>query len=282
MNPETPFQPQQPAAQPQPQLRPQPQSYSQGSLNQSFPVPGASGPFGAPMASAPLGMPVAQPQLQPVHRSTSSGHGSKTAVIIAIVCALLAVAGIAVASWAYVNYLDQKNNVDSKITAAVNEAEKAQADKLAADFAKAEKDPKRLFVGPEDYGRLSFTYPKTWSVYTARDASKGGAFESYLNPGSVPPIATSTQYALRVLIEDDDYDKVVSSYKSLVSSGKLTSSSVKADEQNGTRLDGEFSKDIVGSAVIFKIRDKTVTLRTDANTFKDDFNSLVQTITFNK
>jgi hypothetical protein len=62
----------------------------------------------------------------------------------------------------------------------------------------------------------------------------------------------------------------------------LKSSAVKADDQNGTRLDGSFSKDIRGSAVIFKIRDKTVTIRTDADTFRADFDALVATITFNK
>jgi hypothetical protein len=62
----------------------------------------------------------------------------------------------------------------------------------------------------------------------------------------------------------------------------LNSSSVAANGVNGTRFDGAFSKDIRGSAVIFKIRDKTLTLRTDAETFKNDFNSLVPTIKFNQ
>ena len=57
---------------------------------------------------------------------------------------------------------------------------------------------------------------------------------------------------------------------------------MKADEQNGTRLDGSFTEDIRGSAVIFKIRDKTVTLRSDAETFRADFDALIKTITFNK
>jgi len=57
---------------------------------------------------------------------------------------------------------------------------------------------------------------------------------------------------------------------------------VKADGNNGTRLDGAFTKDIRGYAVIFKIRDKTLTIRTDANTFKSDFNKLINTIKFNE
>lgn len=57
---------------------------------------------------------------------------------------------------------------------------------------------------------------------------------------------------------------------------------MKIGDQNGTRLDGSFTEDIRGFAVIFKIRDKTVTIRSDAETFKGDFNALIQTITFNK
>lgn len=187
-----------------------------------------------------------------------------------------------VAVWAFINYLDQKDNVDSKVSVAVAEAVKKTEDAAAAEFLEKEKQPNRQFVGPDDYGRLSFDYPKTWSVYEAKDAGTGGTYEAYFNPGVVPMIVSDQQYALHVTIEEKDYDKVVDSYKSLVSKGDLVSSSVKADDQNGTRLDGSFTKDIRGFAVIFKIRDKTVTIRSDAQTFKDDFEALIKTITFNK
>ena len=110
----------------------------------------------------------------------------------------------------------------------------------------------------------------------------GGTYEAYFNPGVVPMIDNKQQDALHVTIEEKDYDKVVDSYKQPVSKGELKSSSVKFAEQNGTRLDGSFTKDIRGQAVIFKIRDKTVTVRSDAETFKEDFEALIKTIEFNK
>jgi len=67
-----------------------------------------------------------------------------------------------------------------------------------------------------------------------------------------------------------------------VKKGDLKASSTKADGNNGTRLDGNFTKDIRGYAVIFKIRDKTLTIRTDANTFLSDFDKLISTIKFNE
>ena len=200
-----------------------------------------------------------------------------TFVLIALT---LAAAGVAI--WAYMNYLDQKNNVDSKISSAVAVAVKETKDADAAEFLEKEKQPNRQFVGPDDYGRLSFDYPKTWSVYEAKSVTAGGTYEAYFNPGVVPMIDNKQQDALHVTIEEKDYDKVVDSYKQPVSKGELKSSSVKFAEQNGTRLDGSFTKDIRGQAVIFKIRDKTVTVRSDAETFKEDFEALIKTIEFNK
>ena len=106
-------------------------------------------------------------------------------------------------------------------------------------------------------------------------------YQAYLNPVSVPPISATQQFALRVTIETKDYDTVLNAYQPQVKKGELKSSAVKANGQDGTRLEGAFTKDIRGSAVIFKIRDKTVTMRSDADTFKADFNAIVASIAFN-
>jgi hypothetical protein len=95
-------------------------------------------------------------------------------------------------------------------------------------------------------------------------------------------VSASQQYSLRVTIEEKNYDTVISGYSSLVKKGDLRSSAVSVDGNNGTRFDGSFSKDIRGSAVVYKIRDKTVTLRTDADTFKPDFDALIMTVKFNQ
>jgi len=199
---------------------------------------------------------------------------------IGLIVALLI--SIILAIWFYINYVEQKTDVDAKIDDAVATAKKEQADVDEEKFLEREKEPKRQFVGPDDYGRVSFNYLKTWSVFVNKDASSGGTYEAYLNPVTVPPVSSTQQFALRVVIEEKDYDKAVTSYDSLVKKGDLKSSSVKADGVSGTRLDGSFSKDIRGSAVLFKIRDKTLTIRSDANTFKNDFNALITTIKFNQ
>jgi hypothetical protein len=210
-------------------------------------------------------------------------NGAANRLFIAVVSlSIVSIVAVGAALWGIVSYVDQKTNVDSKVSEAVATAKKDQADADEVKFTARDKEPNRQFVGTDDYGRLTFNYPKTWSVYVYKDASSGGSYEAYLNPVSVPPVGSAQQFALRVLIEQKDYASILSSYDSLVKKGDLKSSAVSADGSNGTRLDGSFSKDIRGSAVIFKIRDKTMTLRTDADTFKTDFNALVSTIKFNQ
>lgn len=210
-------------------------------------------------------------------------QGAVSGLLIATISLTILVIGAGSAAiWAYMNYVDQKTNVDNKVAIAVVEAKKLQSDIDEKKFTERDQLPYRQFTGPDDYGRLTFDYSKQWSVYVAKDVAQGGTYEAYLNPVVVPPINTTTQYALHVTIENRDYDEVLATYGLLVKKGDLRSQSVAANGVNGTRLDGSFSKDIRGAAVIFKIRDKTVTLRTDADTFKPNFEELIKTIKFNQ
>lgn len=209
------------------------------------------------------------------------GGISASTVIVIVLTLLLAGAGT-FAIWAYAQYQEQKTDVDGKVEAAATQARKEQADADEEKFIEREKEPNRQFVGPSDYGRVTFKYPKTWSVYEGRDAAAGGSYEAYLNPIVVPQVTALRQFALRVTITEQDYDTVLRQYQSAVKRGDLKTSDITIGEFSGTRLTGKFTKDIRGAAVVFKIRDKTLTIRTDSNTFLKDFDTIVKTIEFNK
>ncbi len=196
---------------------------------------------------------------------------------------MITVALAATTIWAFLSYNEQKTDVDGKIALAQAEAKKEQADEDEKKFAEREKEPRREFVGPDDYGRLTFMYPKTWSAHVARDVSKGGAFEAYLNPVSVPPIGTAQPFALRVTIDDRDFDRTLASFDSKVAKGELKSSTTSANGESGTRLDGSFSSDIRGSAVFYKVRDKTLVIQTDieSSDIKAEFENIIKTVKFN-
>ncbi len=201
--------------------------------------------------------------------------------IILMAIAVIALAGLAI--WLYVLYNEQKTDVDGRVSVAVTEAVRETQQSEQEKFLDREKEPKRDFVGPDDYGRLTFSYPKTWSAYVDKNGSTGGTYEAYLNPGVVPPVGSSAQpFALRVVIEEKDINQVIAQYDARVKKGDLKTTTTSSNGMNGTRIDGSFDKNRRGAVVIYKVRDKTVSIFTDADTFKPDFDALVQTIGFNE
>ncbi|HEX8390566.1 MAG TPA: hypothetical protein VF597_04045 [Candidatus Saccharimonadales bacterium] len=195
-------------------------------------------------------------------------------LIASILLGLLAAALGGVSVYAYTNYLDQKNNTDAKIGEAVTTAKIEQSKQLEAEFTEREKQPYVKFNGPSDLGSVSFDYPKTWSVYVAKNGSTGD-YESYLNPGVVPTVANDQPFAVRVDINSKAYEATLKTYEALVKKGTLKSNPITVNGFTGVRLDGEFTKQRKGSSVIFKVRDKTLLISSDADAFKNDFNDII-------
>lgn len=207
-------------------------------------------------------------------------EGAVSGLLIAnVVLLLLVMAFGSVMIWALVNYNDQKSNVNAKVEVAVAEAKKIQSQEDDKKFAELEKAPYRQFVGPDDLGRVTFSYPKTWSVYIDKE---GQSYEAYLHPLTVHPVSSNRPYAARVSISDKTYDKSLAEYEGLVKKGDLKSSPVTINGFTGNRLDGKFNKDVEGSMVLFKVRDKTLRVYTESPTFRTDFNEIVlKTFSFN-
>lgn len=211
-------------------------------------------------------------------------RGAVNGQLIINICLLVVIVALSgLSAWLYGQYTEQKTDVDGKISVAEAEARKDQSEIEETKFAEREKEPRREFAGPEDYGRLTFSYPKTWSVYIDQDAStRGNRFAAYMNPIIVPPVGSnSARYALRVVIENVAYDRKLDSYRQSITRGDLTSRPITVNEHVGTRLDGNIERDVRGSAVIFRVRDKTITILTEADTFREDFEAVIQTIDFN-
>ena len=205
--------------------------------------------------------------------------------ILIIVISLVAVTFIGLFVWTLVRYNDASTDLNKKISDAVAIAEERQALELEKEFSEREKDPYRTFSGPADYGELTFEYPKTWSVYIESDAAKGGDFNAYFNPLEVNPISDTTVNSLRLTIKNVSFDDVVEDYRRALESRdsnlKMDSITIynetAANRYSGTIPRTEFN----GYVVIFKIRDKTAILRTDSVLFEEDFNRIIETITFN-
>lgn len=210
-------------------------------------------------------------------------YGAVSGLLVAVAGLSVLVLGLGIfAIWAYVSYNDAQSNVNDKIAIAVGQAKEDQSNTDQARNAVLAKSPYKTFTAPDDYCGLTFQYPQTWSEYWSQQTSNGGDFDAFLNPGYVPPVSDNQQFALRVIIQQRNYDTVTNQYNNLVQGGQLTQSTGSANGQNYERLTGDFSSNIRGDAVIFQCRDKTITVRTDANkTFESDFNALIATIKYN-
>ena len=206
----------------------------------------------------------------------------KTIAIIALSLALVTFIGLFV--WVLSEYNDLNSDVQGKISVAVAKAKDETAAQKEAEFLYREKQPLRTFVGPEDYGQLTFQYPKTWSVYVADPATNGGDFNAYFNPVQVDTVAKDTINALRVSIVNKAFDVVAAEYQKAMEKkdSNLTMESVTVNGFSANRYTGTIpNTDLSGYIIIFKIRDKTAIVQTDSVLFADDYNKLIETIKFN-
>lgn len=230
------------------------------------------------------GMPMVQVQtvqVQPEKKKDVIGLIKTIAIIVA---SLVAVTFIGLFIWMKLQLDEVQTDVQGQIDNAVAKAKDEQFDKDQADFLEREKYPYKIFSGPADYGELSFEYPKTWSVYVAAAATKGGDFKAYFNPGQVDAVGEDTINALRVTIRNVSFDDVAAEYQqamtrkdSNLSVESVTVNGFTANLYTGTIPNTQLS----GYILVFKIRDKTAIVQTDSVLFKDDFDKLVETITFN-
>lgn len=221
--------------------------------------------------------------------ATESESGSKTKMPILgiaglIITTLGMITFIGLFIWMNGRYNSARDEVDTEIAAAVTEAVNEKEIEMEKAFTEREKNPYRTFAGQSDYGELTFEYPKTWSVYEAKSADTGGDFEAYLNPDKVYTVGGETINSIRVIIKDQGYDQQVKQYENYVKNGKLTTSIRPINGENATLYRGELpgTSKLQGIAAVFKIRDKTCIIQTDAFIFEDDFNHALDTVKYSR
>ncbi len=269
---------------------------------QAFPLPGQSGmpnmaanpgamPMGGNQMQNGYGMPNMQPginQMQMQNDGTAVVEDNKMDLIKNIALIVLGVIALILGILFVLklkDYNELSADIDGKIAMSTAEAVDENSAKLEKEFAEREKSPLRSFTGPEDYGALSFDYPKTWGIYVDSDASKGGDYVAYFNPVQIDPLSDKASvYALRLTITNTSFEKTVAKYQNLLSQ-KKTNLSMNTITVNGT-VANHYSGTIPGTdfngyIVIIKIRDKSAILQTDSYLFEADYNKLLDSIQFN-
>ena len=263
------------------------------------PMSGAPGMGGGPQGRTPSGGPGGRtpsggrPMVQQVQLAPAKKSNVAVIVLSVLVGLLVIVAAVMTGMyfWRDDEAKQSQATIDSQIATAVATAVDEQRTQDEKDYREWEKNPYQTFMGPADYGGLTFQYPKTWSVYVEKDATDGGDFAAYFNPVQVNTVADETINALRFLISTNSYEKVVADYQKETTrkDAKLAMESCNVgNAEAGTQVVAScFSgtipgTDLVGRIIVFKLRDKAVILQTDSSdVFGGDFDTLLGTITFN-
>lgn len=253
-----------------------------------YQVPGSQysqkGTYIAPPAQPSVVAPTQPPAQLPVYPQQSSGVGKIIAIVI---LTLTTIASLGLLAYVYTEFVAARTDVDGQIATAVAEAQLAQAEELEKKFAEEEKKPNRTFSAPEDYGNLSFQFPKTWSVYIDSDISSGTKdYIAYLHPGEVPayPSSDATITAITITIKDTTVDKVTAAYDKLLEKGNMTAETVKVNKgtYSATLYRGTVKKSFIGMIAIMKIRDKVAIIQTDSSSaYEEDFMRILNSLTFN-
>lgn len=221
------------------------------------------------------------PNGQNAQKTEKKDYSGIIKTVCLIFVSLLAVTFIGLFIYMTIQKNEAETDVQGKIDLAVAEAENTLQTQLEADFAAKEKYPYRTFTGPSDFGLLTFEFPKTWSLYIPDDGSRAGDYHAYFNPSQVNVVEDKTVMALRVSIVNTLTEEVKEDYADKVEDGEMTVSTTVVNNNNVDVYTGLLDSDLQGIVCIFKIRDKTAIIQTDAMIFTEDFYRLLGTIRFN-
>ncbi|MBW3568831.1 hypothetical protein KY385_01750 [Candidatus Parcubacteria bacterium] len=191
-------------------------------------------------------------------------------LIISSVC-FFGVLGFA--AWAFYERNDYKNNVDQKIEAAVEVANEKLATEKDNEFLEREKFPLSEYQGPAQFGGIKVSYPKTWSSYILNEENA----EYIFNPKFVSA-ANDSPHALKITVEGMSYDESITKYEGQVRDGLLKAvaySLPKVPGVVGVKFDGQVEEGRVESVIVLPLRDKTITIASQASDRFKDFNNII-------
>lgn len=208
-----------------------------------------------------------------------SETGAINVLLLPLLVALILLIGVAVFGvWAFGSRQDYKDNVDAKIATAVTAAKAAEDKVKDAQFAEASKNPLKAYVGPAAYGTLSINYPRTWSGYVSDTGSDSPFVDGYFAPGVVPDIQDEkSSFALRIQVLSDSYTQSLQDYQDQ-EAGKVSIQPYalpKVPNVVGVKITGEIEPNHQGIMVILPLRNTTVKLWTEADSFTNDFNNII-------
>lgn len=209
------------------------------------------------------------------HNQDGAVSGLGISLVFAIIFLL---AALGFGGWAFNSRQDYKNNVDAKISVAVASA-KSQEDKVKdAQFAEEAKKPLKIYQGPEAYGSIQVSYPKTWSSYVDDTGRGGSLVDGYFAPGTVPASANpSSVFSLRIQVVNQTYAQVLRGFSTPQQQGKIKVNAYalpKLPKTVGVRVVGQLpNQNSSVNMVVLPLRSQTLQIWTQGTQYLNDFNN---------
>lgn len=205
------------------------------------------------------------------------GTGLVVALVITII---LLIGALGFGAWAFSGRQDYKNNVDAKISQAVGLAKQQEGAAKDAEFAEAAKNPLKTYNGPEAYGSLAISFPKTWSGYVDDTGHGTALVDGYFAPGTVPSLTDpGSVFALRVQVLGQPYDQTLQNYTGQQQNGKLTASAYalpKVPKTVGVLINGQLNgSGPTSTMVVLPLRSQTLEISTQGTQYLNDFNNYI-------
>lgn len=224
----------------------------------------------------PPGMP---PQNTNNMQPQSAPKGHPWGLIIGLVIfVLLTLVAASFGIWAFAerqNYKDNSDKISAKAVAVEIQKEDTKKDN---EFLEREKSPLKTYVGPDTYGSISLSYPKTWAAYVVQTDAGQIPIDGYLHPGFVPGVQSGTAFALRVQVVNRPYDLELKQFEGKVKSGKVTVAAYvpkNVSGVTGSRINGEINMGQKDAMVLLPVRDKTIEISTQSQQFLGDFENII-------
>ncbi len=210
------------------------------------------------------------------------GEQGETNVLLipVILLAVLFVGAGSFAYWAFSGRQDYKNHSDAKVAAAVqNNTQSVQAQD-AKQYAEEAKSPLKLYSGPDAYGSVHVSYPKTWSSYIDT-TNENTPLDAYFHSDYVPSTQSQQTYNLRVQVNGQPYSAMLTQYNSLIQEGKASAvpySLPKEPNITGTEITGAINlnnPNSTGTMIMLPLRSTTLMIWTESNSYMPDFTKYI-------
>lgn len=207
-------------------------------------------------------------------------HFPLLTVVLSSVLALSLIFGL----WAFASMMDYKGNSDKKSSEAVEKALAIQKSTLEANFEQEAKSPYTVYKTGLEFGSLTFSYPKSWSMYVESSSSNSNStLDGYAHPGYVPSVSGDTAFALRFQITSRQYSDELKAFDGQIKNSKVTVAPFRPDKVQsvlGSKITGNIESTKNGVLYILPLRDKTIKIWTESTSYSGDLDTLITSLSY--